>query len=73
MGIGNTTSAAALVSALTGKSPEVVCGRGTGLDDAGLALKIETVTRALETNAELIADGLGDAVDAEKALQAVGK
>jgi nicotinate-nucleotide--dimethylbenzimidazole phosphoribosyltransferase len=30
LGIGNTTSAAALVAALTGAAPEEVCGRGTG-------------------------------------------
>lgn len=30
LGIGNTTSAAALVAALTGAAPAEVCGRGTG-------------------------------------------
>lgn len=30
LGIGNTTCAAALLAALTGASPEMVCGRGTG-------------------------------------------
>lgn len=30
LGIGNTTSAAALLAALTGAPPEAVCGRGTG-------------------------------------------
>ena len=47
VGIGNTTAAACLLAALTGNGAETVCGRGTGLDDAGLAHKIETVRVAL--------------------------
>jgi nicotinate-nucleotide--dimethylbenzimidazole phosphoribosyltransferase len=47
MGIGNTTAAAALVAALTGAAPESVVGRGTGVDDAGLARKTEVVRGAL--------------------------
>ena len=50
MGIGNTTSASALVAALLGIEPERVCGRGTGLDDDGVARKAATVTRALAAN-----------------------
>ena len=37
MGIGNTTAAAAVCAALLPADPEAVCGRGTGLDDEGLA------------------------------------
>jgi nicotinate-nucleotide--dimethylbenzimidazole phosphoribosyltransferase len=48
MGIGNTTSASALSAALLGVDPALVCGRGTGLDDTGVARKIETVRRAVE-------------------------
>jgi nicotinate-nucleotide--dimethylbenzimidazole phosphoribosyltransferase len=48
MGIGNTTSAAALVAALTGADPASVTGRGTGVDDARLARKREVVARAVE-------------------------
>ena len=51
MGIGNTTSASALTAALLPAEPATVCGRGTGIDDATLARKIEVVARALETNA----------------------
>ena len=51
MGIGNTTSAAALTSALLGFEPEVVCGRGTGIDDEGLARKIDVVRRAVALHA----------------------
>lgn len=43
MGIGNTTSAAALCAALFGLHAEDWCGRGTGVDDARLALKISVV------------------------------
>jgi nicotinate-nucleotide--dimethylbenzimidazole phosphoribosyltransferase len=50
MGIGNTTSASALTAALLGVDAERVCGRGTGLDDAGVARKVETVRQALEAN-----------------------
>jgi nicotinate-nucleotide--dimethylbenzimidazole phosphoribosyltransferase len=48
MGIGNTTSASALTAAFLGLDPELVCGRGTGLDDAGVARKVETVRRAVK-------------------------
>ena len=37
MGIGNTTSAAAIAAALFGGEAGVWTGRGTGVDDAGLA------------------------------------
>jgi len=50
MGIGNTTSASALTAALLGVDAARVCGRGTGLDDAGVARKVETVRRALDVN-----------------------
>jgi nicotinate-nucleotide--dimethylbenzimidazole phosphoribosyltransferase len=50
MGIGNTTSASALTAALLGIDAILVCGRGTGLDDAGVARKVETVRRALDVN-----------------------
>jgi nicotinate-nucleotide--dimethylbenzimidazole phosphoribosyltransferase len=50
MGIGNTTSAAALCAALLPAEPAAVCGPGTGLDEAGIARKIEVVGRALAVN-----------------------
>jgi nicotinate-nucleotide--dimethylbenzimidazole phosphoribosyltransferase len=50
IGIGNTTVAAALLAALTGLSPEAVCGRGTGLDAQGLERKRATVAAALRAN-----------------------
>jgi nicotinate-nucleotide--dimethylbenzimidazole phosphoribosyltransferase len=36
MGIANTTAASAITACLLGLDPAEVCGRGTGLDDAGL-------------------------------------
>ena len=59
MGIGNTTSASALVAALLATEPEAVCGRGTGVDDAGLARKIGVVRQALAVNLPKPVDGLG--------------
>lgn len=50
MGIGNTTCAAAMACALLGVEPARVCGRGTGVDDLGLARKIEVVGRMLAAN-----------------------
>lgn len=50
MGIGNTTSASALTSVLTGASPEEVTGRGTGIDDKALARKVEIIGRGLSVN-----------------------
>jgi nicotinate-nucleotide--dimethylbenzimidazole phosphoribosyltransferase len=46
MGIGNTTASAAVCAALFGGSGTVWTGRGTGLDDEGLARKVEAVETA---------------------------
>ena len=52
MGIGNT-SAASLLLARLGDVPIVDCiGRGTGLDDAGLAHKQHILTQVLERHSE---------------------
>ena len=59
MGIGNTTSAAALIAAVTGRPPAAVTGRGTGADDTTYARKVRAVERALEVNAPDPADGIG--------------
>jgi len=47
MGIGNTTSASAITCALTGASPELATGRGTGLDSAAHKRKIRVVESVL--------------------------
>lgn len=46
MGIGNTTSSATLIAALTGKDGSAVTGRGTGIDDQMLRLKTRIVEEA---------------------------
>jgi nicotinate-nucleotide--dimethylbenzimidazole phosphoribosyltransferase len=50
MGIGNSTVASALVARLLSLEPELVCGRGTGLDAEGVAHKVDVVRRALAVN-----------------------
>lgn len=50
MGIGNTTSAAALCCALFGGEASDWVGSGTGVDEAGLARKAETVAAGLAAN-----------------------
>jgi nicotinate-nucleotide--dimethylbenzimidazole phosphoribosyltransferase len=72
MGIGNTTASAALVCALTGLDPQDVVGRGTGVDDAGLARKREAVRAALDVNAERISRGPLDALAAVGGLEIAG-
>ncbi|MFN3662172.1 nicotinate-nucleotide--dimethylbenzimidazole phosphoribosyltransferase [Yoonia sp.] len=51
MGIGNTTSAAALAAALFGGTGADWAGRGTGVDDAGLARKVAAVDAGLALHA----------------------
>ncbi len=65
MGIGNTTSSAAIVAAFTGLAPEVVTGRGTGVDDTRLATKAQVVSRALALHRP-------DPADAQDVLAKVG-
>ena len=58
MGIGNTTPSAAIVSAITGASPEEVTGRGTGIDDAQLAHKVAVIKQSLKVNRPDPRDGI---------------
>ena len=51
MGIGNTTTSAAVLAALLGADAEAVTGRGGGLTDAGFERKKAVVARALSVNA----------------------
>jgi len=53
MGIGNTTSAAAIAAALFGGDGASWAGRGTGLDDRGVALKAAVIDRGLAQNPDL--------------------
>lgn len=65
MGIGNTTSAAAVVSAITGRDPAETVGTGAGLTSEGVEHKIGVVRRALALHNPDPADGVG-------VLEAVG-
>jgi len=51
MGIGNTTTAAALACALLACAPHELAGPGTGLDAAGVARKRTVIERALALHA----------------------
>jgi nicotinate-nucleotide--dimethylbenzimidazole phosphoribosyltransferase len=72
MGIGNTTAAAAVICALTQLDPKDVVGRGTGVDDDGLARKRGAVRKALEVNSEQIAKGPVEALAAVGGLEIAG-
>ena len=65
MGIANSTSAAAILSAIMRVAPAAMVGRGTGLDDAGVRRKTEVVARALEIHRGALDSG-------ESMLAAVG-
>ena len=47
MGIGNTTTSAAVLSALTGRPAAETAGRGGGVNDAGFAHKTEIIDTAI--------------------------
>jgi nicotinate-nucleotide--dimethylbenzimidazole phosphoribosyltransferase len=59
MGIANTTASAALIAVFTGASADVVTGRGTGIDDATLAHKVEVISRALALHQPDPSDPIG--------------
>ena len=56
MGIGNTTSAAALACALLNARPEQLAGPGTGLNTQGVAHKIKIIHQALDLHEAQIDD-----------------
>lgn len=58
MGIGNTTASSAIAAAITKASVADVVGRGTGIDDEGLARKREVVKQAIAVNKPDAKDGL---------------
>ena len=58
MGIGNTSSAAVLMHLLTGRPLAQCVGRGTGLDAAGLARKLATLTQAVAAHPQAGAEPL---------------
>ena len=58
MGIGNTTSAAAIALALYGGSGADWAGRGTGVDDAGLSRKAKVIEAGIDANPQAAGNGL---------------
>jgi nicotinate-nucleotide--dimethylbenzimidazole phosphoribosyltransferase len=58
MGIGNSTPSSAIVAAITGQPVASVTGRGTGVDDAGLARKIAVIEAALALHTPRSTDAL---------------
>ena len=50
MGIGNTTASSAIISCITGNPVSSVTGRGTGVDNNGLARKVSAIEKAIEVN-----------------------
>lgn len=59
MGIGNTTTSAAVLAALTGASVEEVTGRGGGLTDRGFATKKHVLRQALALHRPDAGDPIG--------------
>ncbi len=58
MGIGNTSSASAIICAITGIDVDMITGRGTGVDNEGLSRKREVLKKALTFHAPDSQDGL---------------
>lgn len=58
MGIANTTPSAAIGAAITDASLDEMVGRGTGVDDRGLARKRAVIGKGLELNQPDARDGL---------------
>ncbi len=50
MGIGNTTPSTAITAFYHGGGVAEVCGRGTGVDDESLKLKVRVIEKAIELN-----------------------
>jgi nicotinate-nucleotide--dimethylbenzimidazole phosphoribosyltransferase len=58
MGIGNTTTAAAMAAALFGGETAKWVGRGTGVDDAGLRRKVTAIEKGLALHKASLGDPL---------------
>ena len=58
MGIGNTSSSAAIVAAFTQLDPAVVAGRGTGISDSRMQVKLNVIRQGLAVNCPDPEDGI---------------
>ncbi|MCQ2546121.1 MAG: nicotinate-nucleotide--dimethylbenzimidazole phosphoribosyltransferase [Clostridia bacterium] len=70
MGIGNTSTSAALLSSITGRPADETVGRGGGVNDAGFARKKEIVDKASRPWRE--AGGIKTAEEMTEALAQMG-
>ncbi len=59
MGIGNTTPSTAIAAAVSGISPAEIVGRGTGIDDEGLARKAQVIEDSIALNRPSKSDPVG--------------
>jgi len=50
MGIANTTASSAVLTAISGKDPQEVTGKGTGINDKIYKRKVEVIKKALQVN-----------------------
>ncbi|WP_164716574.1 nicotinate-nucleotide--dimethylbenzimidazole phosphoribosyltransferase [Paenibacillus whitsoniae] len=73
MGIGNTTSSAAILCALTGLDAGVAVGRGTGIDDAKWLHKMNVVNRVLDLHGLRGASGEKSGMGSEVSDETGGK
>ncbi len=58
MGIGNTTSTAAIAAAYLGLDPVLTVGRGSGINDARLKVKRQVVAKGLAVNKPKVRDAM---------------
>lgn len=58
MGIGNTTSASAIISAILNLDPIDTVGPGTGIDEGGMSIKRSAVQQALDLHSNNLDDPL---------------
>lgn len=78
MGIANTTSASALACALLDEAPQHLAGRGTGLDEAGVAHKATVIAAALALHMSPLSpsgrgiEGEGAGIEAHEVLRRLG-
>ena len=72
MGIGNTTTSAAVIAALLNLDPREIVGRGAGLDDSGLTRKIDVVRRGILKHGLSACEGETPTEKARRALCSVG-
>ena len=59
MGIGNTTSAAAIYAAVLNEAPDACVGPGTGVDQQGVARKAEVIKTAFALHGSQLTDAIG--------------